>query len=264
LIRTAFILLLTALAALGRPGASYANPKPSDEAELTVSIGAERSHRSLTGAVSDKPRWSPSFGANYQKGRFFAGTERGIGYNVVQDGGFTAFVAAGADPGRKDGDRNDSPRLVGMGKIEGSALAIAGGGYQVLDGLINLSAMHLISSTRSHGSRTVLNAALNVPVWGDKVGGSLSLAATHADRKHAQTYYGVTPAQAARPGNPVFNAEAGWVSCDLSLAMNVEIDKHWSANASIGRRELIGSAEQSPLYANKKSNLGSVAVSYRF
>jgi MipA family protein len=203
-------------------------------------------------------------GLDYKKGRFFAGTQRGIGYDVVQEDNLQAFVAAGVDSGRKDGDRKDSPRLVGMGKIKGSALVIAGGGYQMLDGLINLSAVHLVSTKRSHGSQTMLNAALNFPVWGDKLGGSVSLGATYGDRKHAQTYYGVTAAQAASSGNPAFNAKAGWISHDLNLGLNYQIDTQWSASASVGRRELQGAAELSPLFATKKSNVGSVAVNYRF
>jgi MipA family protein len=262
--RFAFVPMLAVLAGLSHPNASHADPKPSDEAEITLSLGAERSHRGITGEVSDKPKWSPSFGLNYQKGRFFAGTERGIGYDLVQQGGFRAFLAAGADPGRKAGDRKDSPRLVGMDKIKASGLVMAGAGYQALEGLINLNAVHMMSTTRSHGSQTVLNAALNFPVWGDKLGGSVSLGATHADRKHAQTYYGVTPAQAASSGNPVFNAKAGWISCDLSLGLNYEIDKHWSASASVGRHELQDAAKLSPLFATKKSNVGSASVSYRF
>jgi MipA family protein len=262
--RFAFLPMLAALVSLSHPATSHAESKPSDEGEITLSLGAEQSNRSLTGDVSDKTKLSPTFGINYQKGRFFAGTERGIGYNLVQEGGFNAFVAVGADPGRKDGKRKDNPRLVGMGKINGSALVIAGAGYQVLDGLINFNAVHIMSATSKHGSQTVLNAALNFPIWGDKLSGSLSLGVTHADRKHAQTYYGVTSAQAARSGNPVFNAKAGWISCDGSLGLNYEIDKQWSASASVGRHELRNSAALSPLFATKKNNVGAVSVSYRF
>lgn len=262
--RTSLLTMLAALVGLSYPHASHAAPTASDEAETTFSLGAERSNRSMFGDVSDKPRWSPTFEANYKKGRFFAGTQTGIGYNLVQEGGFHAFVSAGADPGRKDGDRKDSPRLVGMGKIDGTALAIAGVGYSALEGLIKLNATHIASAKRSYGSQTVMNAAVSFPIWGDKLGGSVSLGATHADRNHAQTYYGVTTAQAARSGNRVYTATAGWISCDASLGLNYEIDKHWSASASIGRHELRESAALSPLFATKKSTVGAASVTYRF
>ena len=256
--------MLVALVGLSYPHASHAAPTASDEAETTLSLGAERSNRSMFGDVSDKPKWSPIFEANYQKGRFFAGTQRGIGYNLLQESGFHAFVAAGADPGRKDGDRKDSPRLVGMGKIDGAALAIAGVGYSALDGLFKLNATHIASAKGSYGSQTVINAALAFPIWGDKLGGSVSLGATHADRKHAQTYYGVTAAQAARSGNRAYHAKAGWISCDLSVGLNYEIDKHWSASASIGRHEMRESAALSPLFSTKKSTVGAASITYRF
>lgn len=262
--RNSLLPMLVALGGLGYMHPGHATTAPGDEAEITLSVGAERSNRNLIGEVSDRPTWSPTFGVNYQKGRFFASTERGIGYNLLQAGGFNAGLAAGADPGRKDGDRKDSPRLVGMGKIDGTALAIAFAGYQGLDGMVQFNATHMVSSKHSYGSQTVINAALVVPIWGDRLSGSLSLTATHADRHYAQTYFGVTPAQAARTGNRVYNASAGWISCDPRLGFNYTIDKHWSASASIGRHELRESAAQSPLFATKKSNVGAVSVSYRF
>jgi outer membrane scaffolding protein for murein synthesis (MipA/OmpV family) len=261
---SAFLPLLAALIGFSYPHASQAAATPGDEAETTLSLGVERSNRSMFGDVSDKPRWWPTFEANYKKGRFFAGTQSGIGYNLVQESGFHAFVAAGADPGRKDGDRKHSPRLVGMGKIDGTALAIAGGGYQAFDGLIKLDAAHMISAKRSYGSQTVMSAALAYPIWGDKLSGSLSLTATHADHKYAQTYYGVTTAQAARSGNRVYTARADWITCDASLGLNYQVDKHWSASASIGRHELREAAALSPLFATKKSTVGAASVSYRF
>ncbi|TAG03853.1 MAG: MipA/OmpV family protein [Betaproteobacteria bacterium] len=262
--RLTLLPILSALVGLGYPHASHAASTPSDEAEITLSLGAERTNRNIVGEVSDKPTWSPTFGVNYQKGRFFAGTDRGIGYNLVQEGGFQAFVAASADPGRKDGDRKNSPRLVGMGKIDGTALAVAGVVYQAFDGLIKLNASQMMSAKRSYGSQTVINATLAVPIWGDKLGASLSLGATHADRKQAQTFYGVTPAQTARTGNRVYNAKAGWISCDASLGLSYQIDKNWSTSASIGRHELREAAALSPLFATKKSNVGSASISYRF
>lgn len=262
--RTSFLPMLAALVGLCYPHASHAAPTANDEAETTLSLGAERSNRNMFGDVSDKPKWSPTFDANYQKGRFFAGTQRGIGYNLVQQGGFHASVAAGADPGRKDGHREDSPKLVGMGRIDGTALAMAGVGYSALEGLIKFNATHIVSAKRSYGSQTVINAALAFPVWGDKLLGSVSLGATYADRNHAQTYYGVTAAQAARTGNRVYTAKAGWISCDASLGLNYEIDKHWSASARVGRHELRDAAELSPLFATKKGTVGAASVTYRF
>ena len=261
--QTSLLPLVVALFGLSVTQASHA-AQSSDESELTLSLGAELTNRNLIGEMSDKPKWSPTFGISYQTGRFFASTERGIGYNLLQEGGFYAGVAAAADPGRKDGDRKDSPRLVRMGKIDGTALAVIFAGYQGFDGLVKLNATHLASSKSEYGSQTVVSAGLDVPLLGEKLRGSLNLSSTYADRNYAQTYYGVTPAQAARSGNRVYNAKAGWIYCDFSLGLNYEINKPWSASANIGRHELRESAELSPLFAKKKSSVGAASVSYRF
>lgn len=262
--RFACLPLFAALAGLGLSGASRADTPSGDEAGLSVSLGAELGNRSMTGNVSDKPKWSATVGLNFRNGRFFAGTERGVGYNVVQLGGFQAFVSVGVDPGRKEGNAKDSPRLVGMGKVDASGLLMTGVAYQALKGLVSVNAVHMASTTRSHGSQTLLNAALNVPLAGDTLTGFVSLGATHADRRSAQTFYGVTAAQAARSGNPVYAAKAGWISCDYSLGVNAELDRHWSVSASVGRHEWLDAAEHSPLFTARKGHVGSANLSYRF
>jgi MipA family protein len=245
-------------------GQAAADTKANPDGELSVSLGAERSKSTLTGVWSDTPKWSPTFGIDYQKGRFFAGIGRGVGYELVQTDDFSLFLAAAADFGRRDGDRKDSPRLVGMGKIKASGQLMAGANYQVLEGLFNFSAVHLMSTTRSHGSQTVLNATMGFPLVGEQLSGFLSLGATRADQKHAQTYYGVTPAQAARSGNRAYAAKAGWISSEVSLGLNYEFDKQWSATASVGRQQLRGPAALSPLYTSKKDTVASIGVHYSF
>lgn len=256
--------MLASLACLGFSLSSHAAPVPGEDTAFDISLGAERSTRSLLGAVSDKPRWVPSVGVNYRSGRFFASTERGLGYTFFQNGGLTGFVAMGVDPGRKLGDSTLSPRLVGMGKVESSGLGMLGVNYQAHDGLISLTAVQVTSTASSQGSQTLVSAVVNVPVWGDALSGYVSLAAAYADRKHAQTFYGVTPEQAARSGNPVYAAGAGWISCDTTVGLNYAIDRHWSAGASVGRHERLGAAAQGPLFATRASMVGSVSVGYRF
>lgn len=255
--------MLASMACLTCCLASHAESIPNEDTELTISLGAELSTRSLTGKVSDKSKWTPSVGIHYRAGRFFASTERGIGYNLLQGGDLTGFVAIGVDPGRKAGDSKSSPRLVGMGKVESSALGMLGVSYQPLEGLVSLTAVQVSSTTRSQGSQTLINAAINFPVLGDKLTGYLSLGAAHADRKHAQTYYGVSPEQAARSGNPVYTARGGWISCDTSVGLNYAIDKNWSTSASVGRRERLGAAANGPLFVTQKTMVGSASVSYR-
>lgn len=262
--RSTLLALFALLACLMCSPASHAESTSAADAEFVMSVGAERTTRSLTGEVSDSPTWAPSIGISYRSGRFFASTERGIGYNVIQTGGLTGFVAIGADPGRKAGDRKSSPRLVGMGKVDSSVLGMLGANYTAMDGLLSLTAVHAASTTRSQGSQTLIDATVSFPLLADRLSGTLSLGAAYADRKHAQTYYGVSAAQSAQSGNPVYAAKSGWVSCDTRVGLNYIVDKHWSAGASLGRHERLGAASQGPLFSIKKATVGSMSVSYRF
>jgi outer membrane protein len=244
--------------------ASLANENSEDG--LTVTFGVERSRGSLTGESTDKPEVSPLIGLEYRSGRFFASTSQGIGYELWKTDLFSVFAAAGFQPGRKEskaGDKKDNPRLVGMGKIKGSGLLAFGVGAAPLDGLVNLHAVLLKSTSSEQGMTAAFGAGVGFPVWGP-VSGSFELGATYADRKHMQTFYGVTSAQSLRSGNRVFTPKAGLANSSLSLGLNWEIDQQWSASASVGREQRLGDAKKSPLFKNKNDTISSVSVSYRF
>ncbi|XVJ69980.1 MAG: MipA/OmpV family protein [Rhizobacter sp.] len=244
--------------------ASFADDDSEDG--FTLTLGVERSRGSFSGASTDKPEVSPLFGLEYRSGRFFASTSQGIGYEFVKTDLFSVFAAAGFQPGRKEskaGNKKDNPRLVGMGKIKGSGVLALGVGAEPLDGLVNLQAVLLKSTRSEQGMTAEFGAGVGFPVWGS-VSGSLEVGATYADRKHMQTFYGITSAQSLRSGNSVFQPKAGLAKSSVTLGLNWEIDKQWSASASVGREQLLGEAKKSPLYKPKNDNIASVSVSYRF
>lgn len=235
-----------------------------DEGGLTITLGAERGTMTGTGESTEEAKWSPVFGLDYQRGRFFAGTGRGIGYVLVKSDNLNVFASGGYDLGRKDGKADENPRLVGVGEIKGSGLVIVGAGYGLLDGLVELSAVHLRSTKSTNGSKSVFEARVAFPLLGDQLSGFVSFSSTYSDRKHAQTYYGVTAAQALRSGNPVYAPKAGWTESDTRVGVEWALDKHWSALVSVGRLQLSGPAEQSPLFRNKSSSVALFEVTYSF
>lgn len=230
---------------------------------LVVSLGAERSTSSFGGTVTDKPKWSPTFGAEYANGRFFASTKRGLGYEFLKTDTFTAFGALGFSPGRKEGKTKDSPRLVGMGKVKAAGLLMLGADYAPFGDVLHLSAVTSAATNRDQGYSARFGATVGFPVWGD-ISGFVDAGATYGDRKHAQTFYGVTPAQAASSGNPVYTPKAGWTGAELAVGLNWKINKQWSADASVGRTQLRGVAASSPLFTRRNQPTASVAVSYAF
>jgi MipA family protein len=242
---------------------SLARAAEPDKTELVVTFGAERSNQSLSGASTLKPEWTPSFGLDYRDGRFFASTKQGIGYDLYKAHGLTVFGAGAFMPGRKEGKARDNPRLVGMGRIKTTGLILLGAAYAPFEDFIHLHATQMIATDRAQGSSTHLGATIGFPIWGP-VNGYLDVGAQHADAKHAQTFYGVTPAQAARSGNRVYTPKSGWVGSDASVGVNWEIDKQWSLNAAVGRHQLRGVAVASPLFAKRIQPTASLTMSYSF
>lgn len=257
-------LLALAVLAFGA-GVSHAEERAEDG--LTVTLGAERSRSSLLdGGRNDKAETSPIFGVDFRSGRFFASTEQGVGYEFVKSDWLTGFAALGYQAGRKEGragNKKDNQRLVGMGQVSGSGLWVAGFNAAPLGELVELSVVLLKSTRSEQGLTAIVGAGIGLPVWGP-VNAYVEAGATYGDRKNNQTFFGVTAAQATRSGNPVFSPKAGFVGSKLSVGLEWEIDKQWSASASVGREQLMGEAKKSPLFLDRSDTTAALSVSYKF
>jgi MipA family protein len=261
----------TLLAILASPSFASENKENNENSEnsedgFTLTFGVESSRGSITGESTEKAEISPLLGLDYRRGRFFASTSQGLGYEFVQTDLVSAFVAVGYDAGRKESKANDkkaNQRLVGMGEVKSGGLLVVGVGVAPFDGLVNFQAALLKSTRSENGTSAIVGAGVGFPVWGP-VSGFADVGVTYADSKQMQTLYGVTAAQSARSGNPIYTPKAGLVSTTFSLGLNWEINEQWSASASVGREQLMGDAKDSPLFKTKNDNISSFSVSYRF
>jgi outer membrane scaffolding protein for murein synthesis (MipA/OmpV family) len=242
--------------------AAHADTNTADST-FSATFGAARSTSNLTGATTERPQWSPIVGLEYTRGAFFASTQRGLGVQLSVAEGLGGFAAAAYSAGRKDGNTEDSPRLVGMGRVQGSPLLLAGAEFMTLGDALSLSAAAALPTQREQGSTVQVGATLGLPLWG-VLSGSVSLSATHADRRHAQTFYGVTPEQASRSGNPEFTPGAGWIGHQTSLGLSYTFDKTWSGNASLGREHRTGDAAKSPLFPRRAATVTAISLTQTF
>lgn len=255
-----FLAACAALFSLSAFGSARAD---APDSTFSASFGAARSTSNLGGASTERPQWSPILGLDYTRGRFFASTQRGLGVQFSGAEGLGGFVAAAYSAGRKDGNAKDSPRLVGMGRIPGSPLLLAGADFVTLGDALSLTVTAALPTKREQGGTVQLAATAGMPL-SRALSASVSLAATYADRKHAQTFYGVTPQQAARSGNPVFSPDAGWIGHQAALGLNYSFDKSWSASASLGREQRTGDAAQSPLFPRRATTVAAISFTRTF
>lgn len=67
--------------------------------------------------------------------------------------------------------------------------------------------------------------------------------------EYADTYFGVTPAEAAASGGSFrsFDAEGGAMTAGVELGMTYEIDENWGLDGAVVYEQFVGSAADSPI-----------------
>jgi outer membrane scaffolding protein for murein synthesis (MipA/OmpV family) len=84
-----------------------------------------------------------------------------------------------------------------------------------------------------------------------RVGADVS--ATLISDDYAETYFSVTPLNAARSGLEVYNAEGGLKDVGLNLTGAFAINERWSLTGFAGYRRLLGDAADSPIVTREGS-----------
>ncbi len=100
----------------------------------------------------------------------------------------------------------------------------------------------------SNGSGLVVDAGVD---WFKRLGDDWVLALgprlSFADASYMQSYYGVSPSEAAASGLSAFNAGGGLKSVGLAASVSYQISPTWSAELYDRLDDLAGNAAQSPV-----------------
>jgi outer membrane scaffolding protein for murein synthesis (MipA/OmpV family) len=244
-------------------GAAHAADTAVPEAGTTIGFGVGVAPEYKG---SDHHRAFPLLVADYQNANgFFASSYRGLGYVTAVDG-VKVSAALQYAPGRNKSNlpgyfRSDS--LKGMGQIDDSLVANLGAAVD-LAGYATFSAnTQLALSNRERGNSYQFGLSKMIyQSASDQV--TLKADTEYGDRRHVQTFYGVTAAQSATSGFRPFTAKAGFEQATLGVAWNHVIDKSWSVYTMAGVSRQLGDAANSPLTKSKTSPALISAVNYRF
>ncbi|MCW2382676.1 MULTISPECIES: MipA/OmpV family protein [unclassified Sphingobium] len=85
--------------------------------------------------------------------------------------------------------------------------------------------------------------------------------------KHQRTWFGVSPAQAAASGLPVFEAKGGVQSVGAAAGLIRQLDARWSLHGYARYDRLVGDAADSPVvraYGARDQFSGGLALGYTF
>jgi outer membrane protein len=162
-------------------------------------------------------------------------------------------------------DQDDNEALRGLGDVDGSVEAGVFARYRVGLWSTGLSLVQDIAG----GHEGMLGEAFisqDVPL-SERLRASLRGSVTWASDDYMNSYFGISPAQAARSGRAPFDADSGFKDIGLSLGLEYSLSAGWSVGGRIGYIRLLNDAADSPLVDEDGSAnqfTAGVSLSYRF
>jgi MipA family protein len=271
-----FVLALSA-----QPAGAQSSEK-KDAGPWDVSVGASVvSTPEYEGAKKSTSSLVPNLSLSYKTqgyGTFsLGGKGLGAAWTIIDKEDYSFGLSLGASQGRsdaKDGTalRPGSKRLRGMGEIKSAAeLGVFGhvnAGLPIMLAVVRGSgdgkADTKDRSVRGHGG-TRIELSTEFP-WqiSSNFGLSFSPNIVWGDKKHNQTYFGVTSVQAANSSFKAYDAGAGIKSVGLAVGAEYKFTPNWSATAALALNQLQGDAAKSPLVQKKAQTTVAAGVSYKF
>jgi MipA family protein len=183
----------------------------------------------------------------------------GLGVNLYRDARWRFGASVSFGGGRKE---STDPRLQGLGDVDRTVLA---GAFAVYANRGVLARAHLTTDIGGNGQGSVARFDL----FGRFPGGERLVffagpGLTWSDRRHMQTYFGVTAEQSARSGLPQFDAGAGIDNVRLSAGAAYRIDARWRLVGLYSLARLEGDAAASPIIETRTQNSFLVSAIYLF
>lgn len=245
------------------PGALADGPPGVPKPDWTVIVGGGGLYTpDYEGSDDGEFRALPYIRVQYQDWLSFAVPE-GLKLTAINEGGFKAGAIAGY---RFDRDADDNIALAGWGDVDG-AFELGAFAEAKLDAIkLSLEARQGLS-----GDDTGLIATLSAR-YETRLGGtiiSFGPKVSWVDDDYAQTYFGITPAQAAAAVLPYapYGADGGIKDYGVGLTVVQPLGGDWSLTAIASVSRLTGDAADSPIVAAQGSETQVTAglfVGYRF
>ncbi len=179
---------------------------------------------------------------------------------VVQFNGFEAGPLAGW---RFDRDEDDANRLRGLGDIDGGLVLGGYAAYRTGAFMPFVSYHHQVSGDDT-GSLLRFGVETTVPLAFTK-SVLATLGTSYADGEYMDTYFSVTPTQAASSvaGLPAYDANAGIKDVYFGLTTDVPLSQDWTLKLSGRYSRLVGDAADSPIVEDENQFYGGFGITYR-
>lgn len=188
----------------------------------------------------------------------FLNMRDGLGVVMLRAGPISLGGSLNYSFGRDEGD---AARLRGLGDIDGAARA--GLFVRARLGAVGLSARVDRALGDQEGTTLGLGATFTHAMSQDLllIG---QAGATWADGESMRQWFGVDDQQAARSIFGAYRPEGGWQDVSASVTAAYALAPSFWLNGTLGVRQLVGDAKDSPITERASQPFGMLGVSYRF
>jgi outer membrane scaffolding protein for murein synthesis (MipA/OmpV family) len=278
---TALFLALTAAACLLGPRVAVAQtPSPLQEWQYPGGIILEHLFE------PEVPKWQSIVGVAASAGPVYDGSHayrvdggpviniryrdiafisvgEGIGVNIIHARHFRAGLAVGYDLGRPVS--SDYAHLHGLGDINPAAVPKVFAEWALSRYFPLILRADIRRAIRS-GDGYIGDVEAYMPLPGSSRRFVMFAGPTYtfADRRHMQTLFGVTSAQALSSDYPVFTPHGGSVSKGIGFSATLFITQRWLLNMDAAQNRLLGGASRSPITQRRTQRALDLATAYEW
>jgi outer membrane scaffolding protein for murein synthesis (MipA/OmpV family) len=232
----------------------YDDPLP----EWRVTLG-------LTGTVTPKYEGADSYHVmpggivdiRFRDIAFFSVGE-GLGVNLLRGDTYRAGVAVSYDLGRND---NDDPRIRGLGDIDPAPEAKVFGQVFILPVVLSFDIRRGIGG--HDGWIGDLSAYMPLSA-SEKFIAFAGPSVTLADQDYMDSYFSVSPGQAANSNLPAFKADPGFKNANFGITAIYFITDNWLIVADAAVERLLGDAAHSPVTQSRTQFTFDLSIAYTF
>ena len=194
----------------------------------------------------------------------FISTGEGLGYNILHGDHYQVGIGMTYDLGRKE--KVDLTNLRGMGDISAAPVGKMYASWVLarkFPMILRVSARQFIGGAQG----AVGDAAVYIPLPGSSktfvmfAGPSITMATRH----YMQTLYGVTPAQSAASGHPVYEMKrGGTTAAGVGFSATKFVTEHVLLNVDAAISQVRGSPAHSPLVERRTQRELALSLDYNW
>jgi len=193
----------------------------------------------------------------------FASVGEGLGVNLVRGANYRAGVSIGYDLGRPMSD--EYQHLHGLGDISAAPVLKLFGSYVISKDfplILRADVRRIVGG--ANGLLGDLDAFMPLPGSSKTFVMFAGPTITFSNGQYMRKVFGVSAAQAAASGYPVYDAHGGSTAFGVGFSASRFMTPHWLINMDIAWNRLSGSATDSPITQSTVQGVVVLSTAYRW